>query len=279
LRPAVDVVMPFAGPAEQLERARAQLARLALRDGDTVTLADNRKGGEAGARPGSYFARNRGAERGRNPWIVFLDADVEVPPSLLDDYFSEPVGKRVAVLAGAVGDEQAADGPAALYASRFSLMSQQRTFERPGFAFAQTANCAVRREAFERVGAFAEEVRSGGDADLCFRLRAAGWEVERRERAAVVHRSRRTVRALLRQRARVGAGARWLEQRYPGFAPRRPLARVLAGDVRQLGRAALLLARGERERAILKALEGLADAAFHLGGRLPNRPRRRSNRR
>ena len=266
--------MPFAGSAAQLTLAREALVRLALRDGDTVTLADNRPGGDAGARPGSYFARNRGAERGRNPWIVFLDADVETPAGLLDDYFAEPVGERVAVLAGGVRDQEDGDGAASLYARHFALMSQDRTFERGSFAFAQTANCAVRREAFDAVGGFAEDARSGGDADLCFRLRAAGWALERRERAAVVHRNRRTVRSLLRQRARVGAGAAWLERRHPGFAPRRPLLRVLAGDARQLGRAALLVVRGRRRDATLKALEGLTDAAFHIGGRLPNRPAR-----
>jgi hypothetical protein len=272
LRPAIDVVMPFAGPEEALARAREQLARLTLRPGDTVTLADNRPGAEAGAQRGSYFARNDGARRGGNPWIVFVDADVELPAGLLDAYFAEPAGERVAVLAGAVRDEPAGEGAAPLFARHVALMSQDRTFERPRFAFAQTANCAVRRQAFEAIGGFAEKARSGGDADLCFRLRAAGWQIERREGAAVVHRNRATVRALLRQRARVGAGARWLEQSYPGFAPRRPLARVLAGDARQLGRAARLVAQGERRKATLKALEGLTDAAFHIGWRLPNQP-------
>ena len=48
-------------------------------------------------------------------------------------------------------------------------MSQRNTLTgvRP---YAQTAHCAVRRSAFEAVGGFREDIRSGGDADLCFRL-------------------------------------------------------------------------------------------------------------
>ena len=121
--------MPFAGSAAQLTLAREQLARLTLRDGDTVTLADNRPGGDAGARPGSYFARNRAAERGTNPWILFLDADVEVPAGLLDDYFAESVGERVAVLAGGVRDQEAGDGAAGLYALRAGSLNRRFVIE------------------------------------------------------------------------------------------------------------------------------------------------------
>jgi GT2 family glycosyltransferase len=280
-------VVPFAGPAEALTQTLDRLAALRLRPGDTVVVADNRRSGSAipaaahgirviaaGERRGSYFARNRGAREGSNPWLVFLDADVDPPPGLLDAYLEPPAGERTGILVGEVLDGPPAAGAragaAVRYAQAFGLMSQARTLERGEWTYAQTANCAVRREAFEAAGGFEEGVRSGGDADLCFRLVAAGWGSERREAAAVVHASRATVAQLLRQRARVGAGARWLEDRYPGFSPRRPLGRALAGDARQVGRGVALVARGRREPGVLKALEGLTAAAFHVGSTLPN---------
>jgi GT2 family glycosyltransferase len=285
-RPSVDVVVPFAGTDDALRAALARLARLDLGPQDTLVIADNRVGQtaaglvpegvravDAGGRGGSYFARNRGAEAGTNPWIVFLDADTEPPPDLVESYFEDVPGDRVAVLGGAVVDEEPAGADSAIavrFAHRFELMSQDRTMARPEFAYVQTANCAVRRAAFEEVGGFDEEIRSGGDADLCFRLRRAGWSIERRIGARVVHHSRTTLRALLRQRARVGAGARWLEERYPGFAPRRSLVRTVGGNARLLLRGALAAVRGRREDAIAATLQGLTDAAFQVGWRLRN---------
>lgn len=276
-RPAVDVVMPFAGAQAELAAARARLGRIQLGPHDTATLADNRAGGDAGTRPGSYFARNAGAARGSNPWLVFVDADVEPATELLDAYFEPAPGEKAGVLVGAVRDEVPGEkaGIAAEWAHEVGLMSQSRTLERGEWAYAQTANCAVRRAAFEAVGGFREDVRSGGDADLCFRVRAAGWTIEERPAAAVVHRSRVTVKALLRQRARVGAGARWLDERHPGFASSRPLPRAAAGTVRELGRAVWLIARGRRRSGQLKAVSAVAELAFHVGWRLPNRPRYR----
>jgi len=234
-RPAVDVVLPFRGSGEQLEQVVARLATLDVRAGDTLTVADNRpravdgRRGRvlivgAGERRTSYHARNRGAAGGAAPWLVFLDADVLPPPDLLDRYFAREVGEGVGILAGAVVDEPAPEGATAAerYAWLKSSMSQEITLADGDWAFAQTANAAVRRAAFHQVGGFEQGVRSGGDADLCFRVRAAGWTLERREEAAAVHRNRATVPRMLAQRARHGAGAAWLAARWPGArSPRR----------------------------------------------------------
>ena len=188
-RPAVDVVLPFRGSDVALERVAERLGALDLRPGDSVTIADNRPGAVDGwrgpvrilAAPGlrtSYNARNQGVARGAAPWLVFLDADVHPPADLLDRYFARPPGEEVGVLAGAVIDEAPpADGTATAaerYAWLKSSMSQEVTLAHGEYAFAQTANAAVRRVALERAGGFEPGVRSGGDADMCFRVRAAG---------------------------------------------------------------------------------------------------------
>jgi len=229
-RPAVDVVVPFRGPAAQLDQLAERLGTLALCDGDSVTIADNRPGATdsrrgavdilgAGERQTSYHARNR-ADANQAPWLVFIDADVVAPPDLLDRYFAQPPADETGVLSGAVVDEtplaEASDGnPAMRYAYLKSSMSQEITLTHEGWPFAQTANAAVRRQAFAQVGGFEAGIRSGGDADLCFRLRAAGWALERREQAAVVHRNCTTIARMLGQRVRHGAGAAWLSRRWP----------------------------------------------------------------
>jgi GT2 family glycosyltransferase len=229
----------------------------------------------AGGLQTSYHARNRGVAQGCAPWIVFLDADVLPPPDLLDRYFASVPGERVGVLAGTVVDEEASVTAAARYAWLKSSMSQEITLAHDGWAFAQTANAAVRRAAFARVGGFEERLRSGGDADLCFRVRAAGWELERRADAAVVHRNRQTVPRMLAQRARHGAGAAWLARRWPGALPRRHWGGLAWWSVRRAAQGAFAAARGDRDAALLGLLDGPAVWAFELGRLIPNRPRPR----
>jgi hypothetical protein len=283
----VDVVLPFKGSDAALDGVVARLAGLAVGPGDTLTIADNRPGavdGErgavrivgAGATRTSYFARNRGAELGAAPWLVFLDADVHPPADLLDRYFEPAPDDCTGVLAGAVEDETPdahSDTAANRYAYLKSSMSQEITLADDAWPFAQTANAAVRREAFAQVGGFEESVRSGGDADLCFRLRAAGWALERRPNAAVTHRNRATIPRMLAQRARHGSGAGWLSRRWPGALPRRHWPGLAYWSAKRTAHGLRAMLNHDRDEALLGLLDGPAVWAFELGRLIPNRPR------
>ena len=229
-----------------------------------------------GERQTSYHARNRGAAAHNAPWLVFIDADVLAPPDLLDRYLAEPLGDDVGVLAGTVIDEQPnehdASNPAVRYAYLKSSMSQEITLADTRWGFAQAANAAIRRAAFEQVGGFEAAIRSAGDADLCFRLRAAGWALERRTNAAVVHRNRTTIARMLGQRARHGAGAAWLSRRWPGALPRRRWPGLALWSTRRAAAGLKAAARGDRDAALLGLLDGPAVWAFELGRLIPNRP-------
>jgi GT2 family glycosyltransferase len=282
-RPSVDVVVPFAGSAAAMESAMRTLHALRRRRGDTITLVDNRPDAGPAAdgdirivpateRRSSYFARNRGAREGTAPWLLFLDADVRPDPGLLDAYLEPPPGENAGVLVGAVIDEEA--GPHAPLAARYAAaqrpMAQEITL---ASGYGQTANCAVRRAAFEAVGGFADAIRSGGDADLCFRLERAGWGLEPRPTARGVHANRTSLPALLRQKARHGSGVAWLEARYPGTFPKRGFLGVAAWTARHAPSAARAYRRGEREAARLTLVELAAAWAFELGRHLPNEVR------
>jgi GT2 family glycosyltransferase len=284
-RPAVDIVVPFAGSDAALDELLARLAPITRRTGDSLTVVDNRRdgvdrGGEVIAAPdqqSSYYARNRGAERGSAPWILFIDADVDPLPDVLDRYFDPPADDDVGLLAGGVRDAPLPADPtrAERYAVAAEQMSQTRTLRAGPWAYAQTANAAVRRAAFEQVGGFTEGIRSGGDADLCFRLRVAGWKLDSREHAHVIHHNRASTRAFLRQKARHGAGAAWLNKTYPGSFPARDRRDLTRRLLRELKMSVPLLARGRAGEAADLLFPTLSVWAFELGRFLPNKAKSR----
>ena len=242
-RPAVDVVLPFRGSdARRSSASPSGWGRSSCGRATRVTIADNRP--RRGRRPRAGTVRDRrrgraadllpraqprGRARARRRGSSSSTPTCIRPPDLLDRYFARAARRRGRGAGGRgrrrgpPGDGDG-DARAARYAWLKSSMSQEVTLAHGEWAFAQTANAAVRRAAFEQVGGFEEGVRSGGDADLCFRVRAAGWALERREEAAVVHRNRATIPRMLAQRARHGAGAAWLARRWPGRAAAPALA-------------------------------------------------------
>lgn len=291
-RPSVDVVVPFRGGPTQLRVLRERLAELRLGDPDSVLVVDNTPGAgppatgaavpviRAAERATPGYARNRGAAVHGADWLVFLDADVVAPPDLLDRYFHPPPAPRTGLLAGGIVDEPVPPGgpPAARYAYLRRFMSQDGTLRAPDWGFPKTANAACRRAAFEAVGGFREELRAAEDADLTFRLRAAGWAMERRERAAALHRSRQTVRDFVAQKLCHGAGGSWLEREYPGASPPRRLPGLVWWSVRTGARRLARAARTRDRDDVLWALfEPLELIVHELARPLSNeRPLRRS---
>lgn len=291
---SATVIVPFAGSDAELRRCLEGLQRLALRDGDEVLVADNRSaatrvpvsaGNDDRARvrvvaaPGRRApgcARNRAAAVAGGEWLVFVDADARPAPDLLDGYFTVAPEPRTGILAGAIVDVPGADTPAARHSARRGQLSQRVTLDRAGTPYAQSANLAVRRSAFAAVGGFDERARAGEDADLCFRLAAAGWGLEERPRATVHHETRATLAALAAQLARHGSGAAWLDRRYPGefAAPGWPqLARRTA---RAVAAALSDAIHGRGDHAADDLVELIGGWAFAAGRWLPNRARRTS---
>jgi GT2 family glycosyltransferase len=285
-RPAVSVIVPFAGSREQLDTLVAELERLELGDEDEVVVAVNRP--SVGIKPPSGrvqivdatglrspgFARNQAAARAGGEWLLFIDADTRAKTSLLDDLFTPGPAADTGVLAGEIVDAAALDGLVARHAVARRQMSQTNTLSRGGFGYAQTANCAVRADAFAAVGGFDPDARAAEDADLCFRLAAAGWRIEHRRRAEVAHSSRNTIRSWVGQLVRHGAGAAWLERRYPGALPSPGLAALTRRMLANCRDAVRGLSRADPDAVAFALLDLVGALAFESGRLLSNTPRR-----
>ena len=274
----MDVVVPFAGPAERLAALAERLRVLELGPQDTVLIVDNNEAPSpappkgpgvlwAGERPTPAHARNRGTAESVNEWLVFLDADVIPPPDLLDRLFDPPPGERTALLAGDIADAEVPPGgpPMGRWAYMRRLSEQANTYrqQRP---WPQTANVACRRAAFEEVGGFRDELRAAEDADLTYRLEQAGWEVERRDGAVATHVNRESALGFARQKLVHGAGGAWLDREYPGALPAQRLPGLLWWGARYLVRGLCVAARTRnRDRALWAFFRPLELIAYELG--------------
>jgi GT2 family glycosyltransferase len=310
-RPSVSVVMPFAGSPAQAATALAALARLITGPGDELIFSDNSGAAEAlglapvrivraaGERSPSH-ARNVGAEHAHGQWVLFVDADCAAPPDLLQRYFEEPVDDEVGALAGGVVAAAADAGVAARYGAARSFLGQGAHLAHPFMPRAVAANLMVRRSAFEAVGGFYEGVRAAEDTDFSWRLQQAGWRLEARPEAVVVHSYRTSVGALRRQWRGYAAGRAWLGRRYDGFSPepgfRRATRRLLrrrrrpapepgvapgvalsvdpGGDGATTGPAMPAPRPTRLERGQFLALDALLGAEELAGLALSNRPHR-----
>jgi GT2 family glycosyltransferase len=287
MRPSVDVVVPFVGSEEALRSLCHALEGLDLRDADSVTVVDNRPSGRgtetafrrvrvirAPAIQSSYYARNCGARAGVAPWILFVDADVRLSGDLLERYFDEPPADRTGVLAGEIANEPVASGGGQTIVARYSalkeLFAQERTLDRGELGYAMTANCAIRRSAFAEVGGFVETIRSGGDADICFRIRAKGWGMEARDRAVVIHVNRESLSQLMRQSVRHGSGAAWLETMYPRFSKAGDMRGRTTRTGRRLIRAAVEMAKGNADELLVVTIDVVRRLAFQAGRHISN---------
>jgi GT2 family glycosyltransferase len=260
-RPAVSVVMPFAGTRAEAEAALSALGALRTGADDELILADNAgsvvpsaAGVQVvridGERSPSH-ARNAGADRAGRDWILFLDSDCRAPADLLDRFFAEPVDDVVGALAGAVVPSPNATSFVARYGAAKSFLDQDAHLAHSYMPRAVAANLLVRRTAFEAVGGFYEGVRAAEDTDFSWRLQRAGWRLEGRSDARVEHRYRTSVGALRRQWRGYAAGRAWLGRRYEGFEPEPALKRAA-------GRA---LRRGAAPAAVDAVVPGTAQSA------------------
>jgi cellulose synthase/poly-beta-1,6-N-acetylglucosamine synthase-like glycosyltransferase len=160
----------------------------------------------------SYAARNSGIRAASGEILAFTDADCRPQSDWLKLLVAPFVNPDVAIVAGEV---VALHGTTLLeqHADRQDTLSQKHTLAHPFYPYGQTANLAIRREAFEKIGLFRPYLTTGGDADICWRiLQQKIGRLEFAPEAIVKHRHRVTLKELESQWRRYGRSNRYLHE-------------------------------------------------------------------
>jgi glycosyltransferase involved in cell wall biosynthesis len=195
--------------ADVVEGLTCQHARLRLVDASSVT--------------GPGATRNVGARFARGDVLAFCDADDVVHPGWVESW------------AHALADADLAGGLTD-YWSLNDLPPPRPAVLRPPPARCQfeyldaagSGNMAVRRDAFEQVCGFDEDLAVGEDIDLCWRMQLAGYRFTIGE-GVISRREKNGTYALLRRSIQYGRCGPVLYQRYRGAGLRaEPLSAVRA---------------------------------------------------
>ncbi len=161
----------------------------------------------------SYAARNTGIEHASGNILLFLDADIWVPKTWIEDMVMilesndyDYLGCNVEVVAD--------DRPNfwERYEQSFSFPVETYLEDKH---FAPTCALAVRREVFEEVGLFDERLESGGDKEFGQRVHQAGFEQGYAGDITAYHPARNSWDALHSKALRIGRGRAQKRQYYP----------------------------------------------------------------
>ena len=160
----------------------------------------------------SYAARNTGIKSAQGTILIFTDADCRPCPQWLTKLSGPFADPTVGLVAGEITGLPSQNW-LETYADRQETLSQKHTLAHSFCPYGQTANLAVRQQAFKAVGLFRPYLTTGGDADICWRIQQeTSWTITFVEDALVYHRHRSTLTELRSQWQRYGRSNRYLHE-------------------------------------------------------------------
>jgi glycosyltransferase involved in cell wall biosynthesis len=178
---------------------------------------------------GSYLARNKGLEYSTGSIIIFIDADVIIPPGWLEKALS----------AIDAVDYLAADIRIDNNKIQTAVHSYQVSHSFPNAAYLEedhfgvTAGLVTRRRLVEQLGGFDSRLRSGGDKEFGIRVYHAGYKQAFLPSPTLVH-PPKTLDRYLRSIKRIKQGHERLALFYPDTFSRPGFFQRLARFLRSL---------------------------------------------
>lgn len=221
-----SIVIPALNEEKNLGRS-LPLIRRQLGPEDEIIVVDNGSTDNTAAVAAGYGAkvikepvrnrsrsRNAGFRNSEGQFVVFLDGDCFPEDHWLERLLAPFSDQTIGCVAGEIRILNTA-GHLENYLSEKGYLSQADNFRHPFLPYAGGANLAFRRSVLERIGLFDEQLFSGHDADLCWRMQLeTDSKIVLIANAAVAHYQKASWRALFQQKRRHAHGAVLLYKKY-----------------------------------------------------------------
>jgi cellulose synthase/poly-beta-1,6-N-acetylglucosamine synthase-like glycosyltransferase len=153
---------------------------------------------------GRSEARNAGIRMAKGDIIALIDSDCVAGNNWLNHIVSAFADPAVGCVAGEIVPvENRKASTLERYLIKIDHLSQKEHIEHSFLPYAATANAAYRKEVFDNVGLFAENMSSEEDADLSWRMQLfTDYKVAYVPEALVFHRHESSLKELFRQKRR-----------------------------------------------------------------------------
>ena len=165
----------------------------------------------------SYAARNNGIRNSTGSIIAFTDADCIVDQEWLRNGVNRFVNsnahgeKNIGAIAGRIEAYQ----PWSIiekYTAHANVLDQEKILAKARRL--ATCNAFFKREVFDKYGLFDEELYSGGDTEMSWRLISHGYAISYCEEAVIFHKHRSNLLDLYLQFFKYGYGSVFLFRKY-----------------------------------------------------------------
>jgi len=150
----------------------------------------------------SYAARNKGIGQARGDIYVFVDSDCRASNNWLKEGIRKLIGENCAMVGGLVTFDFSEKSTAAEYYDAIHNIQIKEKINRGTCA---TCNAFIKKNVFDAIGLFPQQVQSGGDVYFTKKATEKGFTLVYAPKAVVYHPAR-TFWPLIKKTFRVGAG-------------------------------------------------------------------------